>query len=100
MSGSGGIPRLTATETVILELLGAGEMYGLQLVSSSKGKLKRGSVYVLLGRMEEKGFVEARAEAKPDHAGLPRRRYRATGLGRRVLDAWSMLAATLAMERA
>jgi DNA-binding PadR family transcriptional regulator len=98
MAKAGGIPRLTATETLILELLGSGEMYGLQLVTTSRGRLKRGSVYVLLGRMEEKGLVEARAEAKAAHAGLPRRLYRATGLGRRVLAAWAMMAAALSAE--
>jgi len=100
MAKAGGIPRLTGMETLILELVGSGEMYGLQLVTASRGKLKRGSVYVLLGRMEEKGLVEARAEEKPAHAGMPRRLYRATSLGRRVLDAWSLMAAALAPGRA
>jgi DNA-binding PadR family transcriptional regulator len=89
------LPTLTRTEKLILETLATREMYGLQLVAASRGKLKRGTVYVLLGRMEEKGFVESAAEEKPQHSGLPRRLYRATGLGRRVLDAWSLVATTL-----
>jgi len=88
---------LGRTETLILELLRSEEMYGLQLVAASKGKLKRGSVYVVLGRMEEKGYVLSHAEEKPEHAGLPRRLYRATGFGLRVLDAWSLAAAHLAL---
>ena len=39
-----------------LELLvGDDDMYGLQLVAASRRRLKRGTVYVTLGRMEEKG---------------------------------------------
>ena len=97
MARSTKLPTLSRTETLILELLRSEEMYGLQLVTASKGKLKRGSVYVLLGRMEEKGYVTSHAEEKPEHSGLPRRTYRATGLGRRVLDAWSLAAAHLAL---
>jgi PadR family transcriptional regulator PadR len=90
------LPKLSGTEALILELLRAREMYGLQLVSASNGTLKRGSVYVTLGRMEEKGYVESWAEENAEHAGLPRRLYRATGLGTRVYDAWSLMAASLA----
>jgi len=87
-----GVPRLSAIEASILELLRGSEMYGLQLVESSHGKLKRGTVYVTLGRMQEKGYVESRPEERRTGAiGLPRRIYRATGLGLRVLDAWDML---------
>ncbi len=93
------LPKLSGTESLILDLLHAQEMYGLQLVTESKGALKRGSVYVTLGRMEEKGYVESRAEAEPAHSGLPRRRYRATALGRRVHEAWSLMAASLASVR-
>jgi DNA-binding PadR family transcriptional regulator len=32
------------------------ELYGLQLVAASRGRLKRGTVYVTLRRMEEKGY--------------------------------------------
>ncbi len=44
------------TETLILDLLRQGrERYGLELVEASGGRVKRGTVYVTLGRMEEKG---------------------------------------------
>lgn len=96
-----GIPRLSSKETQILELLRHGEMYGLQLVQASGGALKRGTVYVTLGRMAEKGFVESRPEPGIAGAiGLPRRLYRPTGLGLRVLDAWALLRATLAWDGA
>jgi DNA-binding PadR family transcriptional regulator len=82
---------LSPKETLILELLVRdGELYGLQMVAASRKRLKRGTVYVTVGRMEEKGYVASRQEdAPPDAGGLPRRLYRATPLGRRVLAAWT-----------
>ena len=51
--------------------------------------MKRGTVYVTLGRMQEKGYLESRQEPLPEGAiGLPRRLYRPTGLAMRVLAAW------------
>jgi PadR family transcriptional regulator PadR len=88
------IPRLSDKESLILEMLARGrDMYGLQLVTTSRGRLKRGTVYVTLGRMEAKGFVVSRAEEAPEGAGgLPRRLYEATPYGLRVAKAWSQLA--------
>ena len=82
---------LSAKESLILELLvHQQEMYGLQLVAASRRRLKRGTVYVTLGRMEEKGYVTSRLEdAPPQAGGLPRRVYEATPLGRRVLTHWT-----------
>src|SRR3954451_20286832 len=96
------IPRLPPKEALILELLvGASELYGLQLVAASKGKLKRGTVYVTLGRMEDKGFVTSRAEDAPEGAGgLPRRVYEATPFGLRVLKAWTTMLQHLSPEPA
>jgi PadR family transcriptional regulator len=71
-------------------------MYGLELVVASKGQLKRGTVYVTLGRMERKDLIALRFEDAPVNVGgLPRRIYHVTPLGRRVLDAWSRLARLL-----
>lgn len=84
------LPRFSATERLILEMLAAREeMFGLQMVEAAGGRLKRGTVYVTLGRMQEKGYLESRQEALPVGAiGLPRRLYRPTGLAMRVLAAW------------
>jgi PadR family transcriptional regulator PadR len=81
------VPALSVKEHVILELLGKSrEMYGLELVTESAGALKRGTVYVTLGRMEEKGYVTSRAEEEsPAQGGLPRRVYRSTSYGRELL---------------
>jgi DNA-binding PadR family transcriptional regulator len=94
-------PSLSPTERIVLELLGAksDRMYGLELVAASDGRLKRGTIYVLLGRMQQKGFVEAEPEKFADDSGLvPRRMFRATGLGLRVLRAWTIAAESLAWE--
>ena len=65
-------------------------MYGLELVEKSDGKLKRGSVYVLLGRLERKGFISGRTEVQG--SDIPRRVYRPTGLGQQVFEAWRRVA--------
>jgi DNA-binding PadR family transcriptional regulator len=86
------LPRLSSTERLILELLQHhGELFGLQLIERSHGSLKRGTVYVTLGRMQEKGYLESRQEALPPGAiGLPRRLYRPTGHALRILYAWQI----------
>ena len=82
------LPTLSRTEGLILELLTSGELFGLALVERSDGRLKRGTVYVTLGRMHEKGYIESRTEPlAPGGIGLPRRLYRPTAFGLRVLDA-------------
>ena len=60
------VPTLSSKETVIIELLiREHELYGLQLVAASKRKLKRGTVYVTLGRMQDKGYITSRLEDSP-----------------------------------
>lgn len=87
------IPRLSNKESVVLELLiGAHtqEMYGLELMEKSQARLKRGTIYVTLSRMEDKGYVSSRQETEhPSRPGIPRRLYRLTGYGMRVYSAWS-----------
>jgi PadR family transcriptional regulator, regulatory protein PadR len=93
-------PRLSSKEKVILELLAANSsMYGLQLVAQSKGALKRGTVYVTLGRMEQKGLILSEAEKLSDDSGLvPRRMYRPTPFGLKVLGIWTQMAREFAWE--
>lgn len=89
------IPRLSSKEAEILRLLIAnGEMYGLQLVNASDA-LKRGTIYVTLGRMAEKGYVESREEAHSTSTSGPRRLYTATGHGVRVFRAQEAAGAAL-----
>lgn len=106
LSGGAGspaeLPSLSPKEALILKLLTEhGETYGLGLVASSGGKLKRGTVYVTLGRMEDKGYVESRQEAQSSEAvGLPRRLYKPTAKGAAVLKAWERAALSLLAEEA
>ena len=90
----GQLPTLPAKERLILSLLiSTGPTHGLRLVNDSDGSLKRGTVYVTLGRMEAKGLVASEQETlHPGAIGLPRRIYRATPLGERVHRAWQTLA--------
>lgn len=77
------------------------ERFGLELVEISGGRLKRGTIYVTLGRMETKGFVESHQEQRPTGAiGLPRRLYRATAYGLKVRDAYRLLSEALALKPA
>lgn len=79
-------PKLSRKEFKVLELLIAkGEMFGLEMVESSEGELKRGTIYVTLQRMGDKGYIESREEPRQHpEVGIPRRKYWATGLGERV----------------
>ena len=78
----------SALEALVLKILTAGESYGLDLVKKSDGALKRGSIYVTLGRMEKKGFISSRQEdSTPDYIGIPRRIYKMEGFGMRALRA-------------
>ncbi len=95
------IPSISPTESLILDLLTGREKFGLELVDTSGGLLKRGSIYVTLGRMEAKGFVESHQEERaPGAIGLPRRLYRATPYGLKVRDAYRLLNEALARRPA
>ncbi|KAF0250010.1 MAG: hypothetical protein FD167_576 [bacterium] len=71
------------TEKCILQMLASAEseMYGLQMIEASSGKLKRGTVYVTLQRMREKGLISSRKQL-----GTSRRFYTITQRGRTYLD--------------
>lgn len=85
--------RLAKSESVILTLLAARRgAYGLELVDASRGRLKRGGIYVTLGRMEEKGLVASRA----GESG--RRLYRPTALGARALMAARLFAGQITIK--
>ena len=94
------VGHLPKKERLILELLASeGPMYGLALVERSDGALKRGTVYVTLGRMEAKGLISSEQESPAAGAiGLPRRIYRPTILGERILRAWIAFTRELAWE--
>jgi len=79
-------PKLSKKEFLVLGMLiSRGEMFGLEMVNTSEGELKRGTIYVTLGRMGDKGYIESREEQRTQpEIGIARRIYSATGLGERV----------------
>jgi DNA-binding PadR family transcriptional regulator len=85
---------LANSEHLILILLASREAcYGLELVQASRGRLKRGGIYVTLGRMEEKGLVRSSEDARDG-----RRRYRPTALGERALLAARVFSGEVRLE--
>ena len=94
------VPSLTPKEAQVLRALkNGGEQYGLELVKNSGGKLKRGTIYVVLGQLEDKGFIECRLEPKHEKAiGKPRRLYQINGAGERVLAQVELIASRLVGE--
>lgn len=90
---------LSSLEILILDLLSAhAPTYGLDLVAESGGRLKRGSVYVTLGRMEAKALVASTLERRPGE-GPPRRLYSPTPLGLKALVASRLLEGDLPLGR-
>ena len=87
------MPNLSRTEAKVLDVLlggGSREMYGLEIVNASDGRITRGAVYVVLSRMVDKGLVESRPEPAPERAGgLPRVLYKPSGVGQRAYRAWA-----------
>lgn len=73
----------TRTELQVLAILRDSPegLSGLQIV---KRGIARGSVYILLSRLEDKGFVTVDRN-EPAYPGLNRSHYRISGEGRRVV---------------
>ena len=75
---------------LVLALLKSQEMYGYQIIEEldrrSEGvfRLKEGTLYPVLHGLEKDRLVEAREAASP--SGRPRRYYRVTARGLRVLE--------------
>ena len=90
------VKKLSLTEAVIAHLLrgSTAPLCGLELIqrsSSSKLKLKKGTIYVTLERMEKKGLVTSERETSPPpHIKegdfyIPRRLYTLTPRGLQAL---------------
>lgn len=79
---------LSKKQLLILEILYKNhpkEMYGLDIVIESEGKLRRGAIYIDLGRLVELGEVGMRRDGKPIY-GVERILYRLTSRGHRSLQ--------------
>lgn len=100
-NANAGLPSLSRKEHLILEMLfqGKRELFGLEMVEESKGELKRGTIYVTLQRMQEKGLVDSKPEPRtPPEVGIPRRLYKISGYGERVYRAYYTARAMLASD--
>ena len=93
-------------ETMVLSVLERGEAHGLEIIRRLEEagcgllKLKEGSLYPALYRLEAAGKVVAVREAQePGKRGAPRRVYRLTGKGKRDLAAgreqWTLFVQTV-----
>ncbi len=90
-------------EMVILKLLEERQMYGYELIAAldQRGgpqfQLKEGTVYPVLYRQEDAGFIEARWETAD--RGVPRKYYRLTESGAkqlaRLITEWEEFSAAI-----
>jgi DNA-binding PadR family transcriptional regulator len=95
----GGFVWPSGRELEVLRLLQAEPtgMYGLEIVERSQEAIGRASIYVLLARLEQKGFVRVK-RTTANHPGLPRPVYAVTGAGQRAIAGFDL--ATLSRARA
>lgn len=93
----------TPTEMAVMTVLQSKPRgaYGLEIVAASNRRVKQGSVYVLLGRLEEKGFVRVlKTKPAPGYEGPPRPQYQLTAEGTRVMAAAESIGLSISAERA
>ena len=77
-------------------LLGGEELYGLEMIKKKPNDLKRGTVYVTLDRMEDKGLIKSKEIETPKGEQGPKRRvYQITGAGSRTMEAMAAAAAIM-----
>lgn len=88
-------PRLISEkEVVLLRLLASGQaLHGLALVDASEGGIARGTVYVTLYRMADRGLVATTSVRAPG-VFRPGAAYTITPEGARVLDAYERFVAS------
>lgn len=84
-------------QEIILELLANGEQNtGLELIDRSENRLKRGTVYVHLTRLQDAGLVTYDTVEVTVHGHCwQRRKYRATETGRKA--GWGLIGPRLVL---
>lgn len=79
-------------EILILSLLSREEMYGYQLIqeldtrSSGVFKMKEGTLYPVLYRLEDNKYIESFWEQGHERRSVPRKYYRITPTGLKALE--------------
>jgi PadR family transcriptional regulator PadR len=89
-------------EGIVLAILATGPAYGYEITARLRNEgftdLVEGTVYALLVRIEQRGFVDV--ERVPSEKGPPRKVYTINGQGQAQLDefwrTWSFLAERIA----
>ncbi len=82
-------------EILVLKLLSTENMYGYQIIQAldnrSNGifKMKEGTLYPILYRLEDEAFIESYWEQSLDKRGVPRKYYKITAKGLKGLDEMS-----------
>jgi DNA-binding PadR family transcriptional regulator len=96
--------RLTYSTALVLVAVGHGIRYGFDIIDASG--LQSGTVYPILRRLEDAGYVKSsweRATVARDEQRPPRRYYRLTGTGsealRDALERYPAIAQTFAGAR-
>lgn len=60
-------------------------LYGSEMVALSEGYLSRGTIYTLLDRLVDKGYIREIAEPPTPSLQIGRTRHRITGSGQRAV---------------
>lgn len=74
-------------EILVLHLLAGADMYGYQLISELDGRsrsffrMKEGTLYPVLYRLEDGGYISSYWEKESEKRGVPRKYYRITAAG-------------------
>ncbi len=90
-------------EMILLHLISGKQMYGYELASTLEKKggslfrIKEGTLYPILYRLEKAGYIDSRWETL--ERGVPRKYYNITGPGRKYMQArlaeWSEFTAAI-----
>ena len=81
-----------ALDIVVLNLLKQGDAYGYKIIreldtrSGGYYKIKEGSLYPVLYRLEDKGYIESYRKEMTSERSVPRKYYRITSEGKKHLD--------------
>jgi DNA-binding PadR family transcriptional regulator len=87
------VDTFSKSEQVVMEIFSRSPtkaFYGLEIVEQSEGQLKRGTVYITLSNLEDRGYLESRLDMLGPESkhSLPRRLYTVTGIGQRAHAQW------------
>jgi len=99
MSGINQQLKKGALEIIVLSTVERGDVYGYELIKDMERRsegyftLKEGSLYPIMYRLEDKGYIESYKKSFEGERKVPRKYYRITEAGRLALnemvEAWN-----------